>query len=332
MVLYINKNKVEEVSFAYEKDFEEFIVENQKLLFGSDSIYLNLKKKLRSETLGNSIPDGFLFDFTDKEEPEFYIIEVELAKHSFYDHIFKQVTKFFSFFSAKKKQSLINEIYNYILSNSELQKRFKQYLGNKEIHHFLNELLNDSQNILLLIDNEKIEIDEVMDTYAEWRDKVKYMIIKKYVKNGEQIISADPEFRYIDEHTELRPSEEEDDPTIDENYHLQGKDKIIKEIYEEIKKVATSINSEIIFNPQKYYISIRHTKNYVFLTFRKKFVRCVIMRPFEELQNEIKINKLERLSDKVQGFYGGSCAQLKISSVENVEELRRSFEPILKKH
>ena len=48
MVLYINKNKVEEVSFAYEKDFEEFIVENQKLLFGSDSIYLNLKKKLRS--------------------------------------------------------------------------------------------------------------------------------------------------------------------------------------------------------------------------------------------------------------------------------------------
>ena len=82
MVLYINKNKVEEVSFAYEKDFEEFIVENQKLLFGSDSIYLNLKKKLRSETLGNSIPDGFLFDFTDKEEPEFYIIEVELAKHS----------------------------------------------------------------------------------------------------------------------------------------------------------------------------------------------------------------------------------------------------------
>jgi hypothetical protein len=208
MVLYINKNKVEEVSFAYEKDFEEFIVENQKLLFGSDSIYLNLKKKLRSETLGNSIPDGFLFDFTDKEEPEFYIIEVELAKHSFYDHIFKQVTKFFSFFSAKKKQSLINEIYNYILSNSELQKRFKQYLGNKEIHHFLNELLNDSQNILLLIDNEKIEIDEVMDTYAEWRDKVKYMVIKKYVKNGEQIISADPEFTYIDEHTELRPSEE----------------------------------------------------------------------------------------------------------------------------
>ena len=63
MVLYINKNKVEEVSFAYEKDFEEFIVENQKLLFGSKSIYLNLKKKLRSETLGNSIPDGFLFDF-----------------------------------------------------------------------------------------------------------------------------------------------------------------------------------------------------------------------------------------------------------------------------
>ena len=56
------------------------------------------------------------------------------------------------------------------------------------------------------------------------------------------------------------------------------------------------------------------------------------MRPFEELQNEIKINKLERLSDKVQGFYGGACAQLKITSVENVEELRRSFEPILKKH
>jgi hypothetical protein len=46
------------------------------------------KKKIDNNSFGGVIPDGFLFDFLDKKNPEFYHVEVELAKHSFFGHIF----------------------------------------------------------------------------------------------------------------------------------------------------------------------------------------------------------------------------------------------------
>ena len=87
---------------------------------------MDLKNRIDTYALGSSIPDGLLFDFRDKENPEFYLVEIELAKHDFYRHIFPQITKFFAFFkNSENRNNLIDKIFHFIQQNSEIEKNLK---------------------------------------------------------------------------------------------------------------------------------------------------------------------------------------------------------------
>ena len=97
--------KFEETEFKTEADFENIVKENSKKLFGEKTIYFEIKSKVDTKALGATIPDGFLFDFKDAENPEFYMVEVELARHDFYKHMFPQITKFFAFFKNSKSRT-----------------------------------------------------------------------------------------------------------------------------------------------------------------------------------------------------------------------------------
>ena len=76
----MDRRKFEETEFKIENDFEKIIKENSKKLFGDKTIYFEIKSKVSTKHLGVTIPDGFLFYFRDAENPEFYIVEIELAK------------------------------------------------------------------------------------------------------------------------------------------------------------------------------------------------------------------------------------------------------------
>jgi hypothetical protein len=75
--VFTNNKIYNEFQFDKEADFEKEVVMNSKLFFGTNSIYIDAKRKIEAKNLGNSIPDGFLFDLSDKENPEFYLVEVE---------------------------------------------------------------------------------------------------------------------------------------------------------------------------------------------------------------------------------------------------------------
>ena len=105
MKLFTNNKTYSQFQFDKEADFEREVVLSSKQFFGTNSIYIDSKRKIETKSLGNSIPDGFLFDLSDKENPEFYIVEVELESHSFYNHIFPQITKFFGFYRNLKSQN-----------------------------------------------------------------------------------------------------------------------------------------------------------------------------------------------------------------------------------
>jgi len=89
--IYMDGSRFIEIEFEREEEFEKVVKENSKTLFGINTVYFDLKNKIDSKSLGSSIPDGFLFDFRDNENPEFYLVEVELQKHDFYKHIFPQI-------------------------------------------------------------------------------------------------------------------------------------------------------------------------------------------------------------------------------------------------
>ena len=119
--IYMDGKKFAETEFRSEQDFESVIIKNSKALFGERTVFSDLKNRIETKTLGAAVPDGFLFDFKDVENPEFYLVEVERREHDFYKHIFPQVTKFFAFFkNTTSRNNLIDKLFHLIKSDAKL--------------------------------------------------------------------------------------------------------------------------------------------------------------------------------------------------------------------
>jgi len=196
MVIFQNKRRFLEYRYSREDELEKTVIDNYKIFFGKNTIYIDAKKKIEAKALGGAIPDGFLFDFSNKDNPEFYIVEMELSSHDFYKHIFPQVTKFFAFYKNSKSQTeLIEKIFSVVNSFKDLKTEFKKYLVEKEIYKFIKDVIENSQNILLLLDEDMAELPEIIETYSDtWGKMVKKLILKKFVNNNDVIYFLNPEF------------------------------------------------------------------------------------------------------------------------------------------
>jgi len=334
MKLFTNGKPYSQFQFDKEADFEREIVLNSKQFFGTNSIYIDAKRKIETKSLGNSIPDGFLFDLSDKDNPEFYIVEVELAKHDFFNHIFPQITKFFGFYKNSKSQNdLVEKIFSYINNDTEIKKEFKKYLGEKEIYKFIKDTIERSQNILLVIDGDKKELPEIMETYSDtWGKMVKIILIKKFVNNSDTIFTMHPDFEYI-EYAEIENeiSADSEDVEYNESYHFEGVSETVRQIYAELKTDLLKANSSLIFNPQKHYISIRKNRNIAYFCIARKKVRLVVLQSDEETRKEIKFHTVRTLSAGVQKFWNGPSCDVIIETTEHLEEIKTLLKKFIAK-
>jgi hypothetical protein len=276
-VIFHNNNKYHEFTYKLEKDFEDIIRNNSRLLFGSSTIYIDLKPRIKTLSLGGAIPDGILFDLANIDTPEFYLVEAELAKHEFYSHIFPQVTKFIAFYRNPKSQNeLIEKVFALIQVDNELKNEISTFLKGKEIFKFIKDTIENSQNILVVIDELKPELVEVTSTYNEWSKMVRTIILKEYRHGENRIITLSPDFENVA--LGEAPDEKEDHEVGGKNgrifytdiYHLEGVDPKISEIYQTIKTGILRYKEGLRENPQKYYISFVHKKNFAFIYIRKK--------------------------------------------------------------
>jgi len=323
MIVIIDNIRFNLKSYSSEEEFERDITENTKSFFGKHIIYIETKTKIDSKELGGSIPDGFLFDLSDIGNPNFYLVEVELASHDFFKHIFPQITKFFAFFkSTRSRAKLVERIFSIVNTNPSLKREFKKYLGEKEIYKFIKDVLDDSQNILLVIDGEKNELPEIVETYTDtWGKMVKILVIRKFSNKEDIIYMLDPEFERIEYAKEESIDEIEQTDYYTEEFHLDGVAEKIKGAYFSIKGELLKANQELKFNPQKYYISIVHKKNIAFFIFRKKKVGIVIMLPEKEIKQSIRYHKVKDLSESVQRFYNGPCAEVMIENDKKLSDV-----------
>jgi len=324
MKLFTNNKQYSEFQFEKESEFEREVVSNSKLFFGYSSIYIDAKRKIETKSLGNSIPDGFLFDLSDKQNPEFYLVEVELAKHDFFNHIFPQITKFFGFYKNPKSQAdLVEKIFTILSNDNELKKEFKKHLGEREIYKFIKDTIERSQNILLIIDSEKKEMPEITDTYTDtWGKMVKHMLIKKFSNNGDFIYSMHPDFENIEfaEIEEEMPNEKEN-IVYSEDYHFEGATQTVRKIYAEIKNALLKSDGTLVFNPQKYYISIRKDRSIAFFIIRQKRIRLVVLNPEVDTRKEILHHSIKTLTPGVQKFWNGPSCVIMIESTDYLDEI-----------
>ncbi len=324
MIIFQDKKRFTETKYAKEIDFEQEITKYHKLFFGKDTILIDAKKKIGSDSLGNTIPDGFLFDMSDPKNRAFYLVEVELASHNFYGHIFPQITKFFAFLkNSKRQKELIEKLFSIINTDGDLKKQFKKYLGEKEIFKFLSDVIDSSQNILIIIDGDKVEFLEIMDTYADtWGKMVKIVTIKRFCNGNENIFSVDPEFNDIEySYQQVMMGGSTEQFEVSEEYHLEGVNEHVKEIYHAIKKEMLEIKPTLIFNPAKYYISIRDKKAFAYLKLQKKKVVVTIMLPENQIRESLNHHDVHPLSESVKNYYNGPCASVNVFDLNNLEEI-----------
>lgn len=335
MILFYNGKQFVEYQFEKESDFEKEISENSKLFFGKDSIFIDAKKKIETKSLGNSIPDGFLFDLSDIENPEFYLVEVELSKHDFFNHIFPQITKFFGFFkNATNQTDLVEKIFAVITNDSELKKDFKRHLGDREIYKFLKDTIENSQNILLVLDGDKSELPEIIETYSDtWGKMVKQLLIKKYINSADTIFAMHPDFEsieYVDVDTENKKESEKKE--YSEEYHLDGVSDVIKKVYIQLKNEIFLYDPSLIFNPQKYYIYIVKDRNIAFFKIRKKKITLIVMLPENEVKTMISYHTIKHLSNPVQRYYNGPCCAIIIEDDSNLNEISSVLKKVIEKN
>lgn len=326
-VIYQNGVRFSEKQYKNEEDFEKLVLENSTTLFGKKTFFIDAKKKIDNDSFGGVIPDGFLFDLTDPKNVEFYLVEVELAKHSFFNHIFPQITKFFAFFKNPNSQGkLVEKLYSIFETNEELKKELKNKIGNKEIFKFIKDTIENSQNILLILDREKKELPEIIETYTDtWGKMVKVAILKEFIKKDDNnsILTLSPDFENI-ENIDI-VTENKDEATTksaySEQFHLEDVRPNVSNTYSTIKTKLLDKIPTLQFNPQRYYISLRKKRNFAFIKIRKKKIGIVIMIKEENLREKINHHEITTLSEGVQKFYNGPCARIEINNDRNINEI-----------
>ena len=338
MTILQGNKRFTETQFKLEDDFEELIRDQSKVLFGKDTIFIYTKRKLKGVVLGATIPDGFLFDLTDLESPEFYLVEVELQKHDFYNHIFKQITKFFGFFRSPASQNdLVEKLYSIINADTALRSEFKKFLGDQEIFKFLKDICEESQNILLVIDGDKVELPEIKNTYTDtWGKLVKILKVKKWTNENESLLTVEPDFvdlQYAPD-AEVEEKEEPGDESLkvkySEEYHLDGVSDSTKQIYTAIKDHLVKNYSSAVLNPQKHYIGVRTERNLAFLILGKKKLRAVVMLPEDEVRRIMANHLVKPLSQSVQRFYNGPCCAVIFENAKNMDEFWNLLKILIK--
>ena len=326
MTIIVNGRRFDLYKYNTEKEFERDIVVSSKMLLGKATVYIDAKQKIESRTLGATVPDGFFFDFSDSTDPQFYIVEVELSLHGFYSHIFPQVTKFFAFFNTPRVQkSLVDKLFSIIDTDPQLKAEFRRHLGHTEVYKFLSDITESSQNILLVADGTIPELPEIMTTYTDtWGRIVRFMEVKKYIGGNDIVFSVSPDvetLQYAETEEVIADDESEEHASpYNEEFHLERVEQTTKDIYEKIKLTSMS-DDKVMFNPQKYYISIKAPKNIAFLKIRKKKIRFIAMMPEERIREIIKTHSVVSLSEPVQTFYNGSCAAIDIHDLANFGEI-----------
>ena len=325
MGVYFKGTVFDKKNYRYESEFEDMIFKNSTLFFGEDTILIQTKTKISGNSLGNTIPDGFLFDFSDMNDIKFYLIEVELSNHSFYRHIFPQITKFFSFLrtGTSNQIELVEKIYSVISDDENLFIRFKEKIKDTDytdLYKFLKDTVENSQDILILIDEDLPEFKDIQETYTDTWDKyVKILKVEVYVNDKDSIYSITPDFKVLSE-TESVFIQDEDsigEKKYTEEFHMEDKTELVKSIY---RKIRDSL-PEFTFNYQRYYISIRNSKNFAFLKCRKKFIRLVIMLPEDEVKKIVANYELQTPGIGVQNFYNGPCTYILIKNLDHIDEV-----------
>lgn len=111
--------------YTKEDEFERAVVEHANDIFGKQSVYFDVKKKIGKSNQGAAIPDGYLVDFSFGK-PQLYFVEIELSTHDVFNHIAPQIFKF-AVSNDMTKHKILTILLEEINKDVDKKKLFEEF-------------------------------------------------------------------------------------------------------------------------------------------------------------------------------------------------------------
>ena len=181
-MLLIDGVKYEVWTPPSEDEFEQGVKKHTQDIFGEQSMYLDMRQKLRSEVGTGSIPDGFVIVFGDL--PHWHIVEVELSWHAVREHIVSQVGRFISAIeNPSTKNNIVNAIYDEITKDDFFKLRLRKAIGLVDIHKFLADLISKPPILTIIIEKATLELREAL-RILRYPQEIKVVEFQTFVREG----------------------------------------------------------------------------------------------------------------------------------------------------
>lgn len=184
--------------YKKESELEEAVNIVSDQLFGPDRIYLDDKRKIGAKGKTNNLPDGYLIDLTDHNEPKIFVVENDLASHQHLKHIAVQILEFsLSYESSKVKvKNVIKEALQKIKSSWSKCEAFAKKNGYENVDYLLESIIHkkDSFNAMLIIDELSEELETVL--ISRFRFPVEILTLKRFKSNTGNVLYDFEPFLY----------------------------------------------------------------------------------------------------------------------------------------
>ncbi len=168
MPLFSDANRVLYRPLDYEKeaDFEKTVISLSDAIFGPSTIYVDVKKRMGRSVV--SIPDGYLIDMTEADEPKLFIVENEIVRHDPFRHIGIQLLKFVTSFEDVQTE-LKNFLMDEIARSPEQMKRLEEACSKsskRNVDNYLDCAVYGKFRGLVIIDEATEELHNVLEKIA----------------------------------------------------------------------------------------------------------------------------------------------------------------------
>ena len=258
-----------------EQALEDMVKEHAKDIFGEDSIYFDIKKKIKTKAGIGSIPDGYVITFETK--PCWYIVEVELSSHPLYEHIVPQMSKFIGAISdINTQRAIVDAMYNEIKNDRFLQTFVKEKIEAREIYEFLFGLISTPPILIIVIEEKTNELEEVC---SNLRLNTKVVEFKTLQREGVGLAVHAHLFEPICKRT----------PIMVKDYPPKIEDKV--EDFDTIVIPALEEGFKEVFLGQNCWYAIRISQS---MLDKIKYIASYQVSPISAVTHYAEVSKIER--------------------------------------
>ncbi len=154
-------------TWTKEADYEKCVIDHADMLFGSTSIFLPIKHRVKRGSIV-TIPDGYLLDFADPSSPRMFVVEIEIQTHDLFKHITEQLIRFAAAF-AQDQIAVRRFIAEAIKKDKEATARLRAALKKSSYRNedaYLDATIYQPFRGIVVIDERRDELDAVLKQFA----------------------------------------------------------------------------------------------------------------------------------------------------------------------